>query len=119
MITGAGLAVIASDVSASRTFYESVLGMEIEDDPDGGFLARWDELELRVEGGGRARKRGRRWMEEAGVYVTCTTDDFDALVGGVTARGGRFLGDVVVDAEGRRYCGIADPDGLLIEFVEA
>jgi catechol 2,3-dioxygenase-like lactoylglutathione lyase family enzyme len=119
MITGAGLAVIASDLEASRMFYSSVLGMEIEVDPDGGFIARWGELELRVEGGGRARRRGRRWMEEAGVYVTCTTDDFDALLADLTARGASLLGDVVVDTEGRRYCGIADPDGLLIEFVEA
>jgi catechol 2,3-dioxygenase-like lactoylglutathione lyase family enzyme len=119
MITGAGLAVIASDVGASRIFYQAVLGMEIEDEEDGSFVARWGEFELRIEGGGRARKRGRRWMEEAGVYVTCTTDDFDELVAGLTARGGRLLGDVVVDSEGRRYCGVADPDGLLIEFVEA
>jgi catechol 2,3-dioxygenase-like lactoylglutathione lyase family enzyme len=119
MITGAGLAVIASDLDASRAFYRTVLGMEIEDDPEGGFVARWDDLELRVEGGGRVRRKSRHWMAEAGVYVTCTTDDFDGLMAGFTARGAKLLGDVVVDAEGRRYCGVADPDGLLIEFVEA
>ena len=119
MITRAGLAVIASDLDASRAFYSAVLGMELDEEEDGTFTARREGLALRIEGGGRARRRGRHWMEEAGVYVTCLTDEFDVLVADLRERGATLLGDIVVDSEGRRYCGVADPDGLLIEFVEA
>jgi catechol 2,3-dioxygenase-like lactoylglutathione lyase family enzyme len=119
VITRAGLAVIASDIVRSRAFYASVLGMDVVDDEDGSFVARRENLELRVEGGGRPRRRGRHWMEEAGVYVTCLTDDFDALLADLRGRGAALLGDVVTDADGHRYCGVADPDGLLIEFAEA
>jgi uncharacterized glyoxalase superfamily protein PhnB len=58
-------------------------------------------------------------MEEAGVFVTLRTDDFDALYAELTARGARFLGDVATDPDGRRYAGVADPDGLLIEITDA
>jgi len=114
---GAGLVIYASDLAASRSFYADVLAMAVEPSED-GFCARLGELELHVEGGARPRKRGRHWMQEASAYVRLTTDDFDALHAGLEERGARLLGDVTAGENGLRYCGLADPDGILIEIAE-
>jgi catechol 2,3-dioxygenase-like lactoylglutathione lyase family enzyme len=111
-----GLTVFASDLDATRQFYEDALGMTIEPAGDDTFRARLDGVELIVEGGARPRKRPRYWMEEAGVYLSIRTDDFDALQAALTDRGVAFLGDVTTGPDGTRYAGVADPDGLLIEF---
>jgi len=112
-----GLVIYASDLDASRTFYRDVLGMAVEERDD-GFTARLEELELHVEGGARPRKRGRHWMAEATAYLRIATDDFEALYVALEERGATFLGGLTVGVDGRRYAGLADPDGILIELAE-
>jgi catechol 2,3-dioxygenase-like lactoylglutathione lyase family enzyme len=111
--------VFASDYAASKAFYRDTLGMDIEELGPDTLVARRDGLEVRVDGGAKPRKRGRSWMQEAGVYLTLETDDFQALHDELERRGARFLGEISEDDGGKRYAGLADPDGLLIEIAEA
>ncbi len=119
MRLAAALTVYASDLAATRAFYADVLGMEISDLGPDAVAAKRGDLQVRIEGGAEKRKRGRKWMQEAGLYLTIETDDFSALHADLAARGAEFLGDVSTDADGRRFTGLHDPDGVLIEIVEA
>ena len=118
MTLTAGLTVFSSDLAAARSFYEGILAMDVLETRADAFVVSRAGLELTVEGGARPRKRGRRWMEEAGVYVTLRTADWDRFHRDLVARGATFLGDVAADSDGKRYAGLADPDGLLIEIAE-
>jgi len=117
MTVRGGITVFASDLAASRRFYAEALRMVLSEDED-GFWARRDGLELRVEGGARPRLRSRTFFEEAGVMVRIETDEFDALVGGLTARGIPLLGGGVKEYDDGRFTGFADPDGNLFELIE-
>ena len=119
MRIAAALTVYASDLAASRAFYEGTLGMDVSELGREAVRARRGDLEIRIEGGAEKRKRGRKWMQEAGLYLTIETDDFTALHADLTTRGAAFLGAVAADADGRRFTGLHDPDGVLIEIVEA
>ncbi len=111
--------VYASDYEASKEFYRDNLGMEVEQTGPDSLIARRDGLEIRVDGGARKRKRRRTWMQEAGIYLTLETDDFQGLHDELVRRGATFLGEISEDHAGKRYAGLADPDGLLIEIAEA
>ncbi len=113
------LTVYASDYAASKTFYCDILGMTVEETGPDSCLLRRDGLEVRLEGGAKRRKRGRTWMQSAGVYLTLTTTSFDDLHADLTRRGAGFLGEIAVGPDDKRYAGLADPDGLLIEIAEA
>ena len=113
------LTVYASDLAASRAFYVDVLGMAVSDVDADSLLARRGEIVVRIEGGAEKRRRGRKWMQEAGLYLTITTDDFTKLHADLTKRGATFLGEVSTDADGNRYSGLHDPDGVLIEIAES
>jgi len=113
------ITVYASDLPASRAFYADVLGMDVAELGPEAVVARRGEIQVRIEGGAGKRKRGRKWMQEAGLYLTLETDDFATLHADLTSRGATFLGDVAADADGRRFTGLHDPDGVLIEIVEA
>ncbi len=116
MIASTSLSIVSSDLESARRFYGDVLGCALDEVSEEALIARLPGLELNIEGGGLPRKRSRRWMEEAGVYVTLHVDDFDAFVSGIAERGGELLGEPAEGPDGERYAGIADPDGLLIEI---
>jgi catechol 2,3-dioxygenase-like lactoylglutathione lyase family enzyme len=119
MTLTASITVFATDIAVSRSFYEGILGLTVLEVTDDGFTARRGDLVVTVEGGAIARKRGRRWMQEAGLYLTIRTDDFDGLHGDLVKRGATFLGEVAMDGTGKRFSGLHDPDGVLIEIAEA
>ena len=112
------LTIFTADVDAARTFYGERLGCTIEQTGADSLLAEREGLRLRIEGGARPRRRGRRWMQEAGVLVTLVPRDFDALLRDLERRGVELLGGITTDPEGRRYAGFADPDGNLFEIME-
>jgi len=111
--------VYASDYETSKEFYRDTLGMFVEQIGPDSLVARRDGVEIRVDGGAKKRKRKRGWMQESGIYLTLETDSFDDLYGELQRRGAQFLGAIAEDADGKRYAGLADPDGLLIEIAEA
>lgn len=113
------ITVYASDYETSKEFYRDTLGMFIEQTGPDSLVAHRDGLEIRLDGGAKPRKKRRGWMQEAGVYLTLETDDFDDLYGELTRRGASFLGEIAEGHDGKRYAGLADPDGLLIEIAEA
>jgi predicted enzyme related to lactoylglutathione lyase len=115
----AELTIFASDLEATRAFFAERIGCTISEAREDSLIAERDGLRLRIEGGARPRKRGRKWMEEAGVLVTLLPDDFDALVAELQERGVQLLGGVTTDEGGRRYTGFADPDGNLFEITGA
>ncbi len=114
-----GVTVFASEFETSKAFYRDTLGMDVEEIGPDTLIARRDGLEIRVDGGAKKRKRGRTWMREAGIYLTLETDDFQQLHDELVRRGAKFLGEISEDDAGKRYAGLADPDGLLIEIAEA
>jgi catechol 2,3-dioxygenase-like lactoylglutathione lyase family enzyme len=114
-----GVTVFASEYETSKAFYRDILGMDVDETGPDTLVARRDGLEIRVDGGAKKRKRGRSWMREAGVYLTLETEDFDGLHAELEQRGAAFLGEIAEDDAGKRYAGLADPDGLLIEIAEA
>ena len=111
--------VYASDLAVSRAFYADVLGMHVTEHGSDAVIASRGDLEIRIEGGAERRKRGRRWMQEAGLYLTIETDDFAGLHAELAGRGATFLGEVTRDGDGKRFSGLHDPDGVLIELAEA
>lgn len=118
MIADHRLMIFSADVAAARSFYEERLGFAVEELGGDGFVLRRDGVELLLEGGARARRRGRRWVEEAGVLVSLRTDDFDGLIADLGERGVTFLGEVISGDDGKRVTGFADPDGNLFEIQE-
>ncbi len=119
MITGYRFTVFASDLTRSRDFYEARLGCAISEITELGFTATRDQLIVIVEGGADRRKFGKKWLAEAGLYITIVADDFDATFEDLTARDAPFLDDVSELPDGKRVTGIADPDGVLFEVREA
>jgi catechol 2,3-dioxygenase-like lactoylglutathione lyase family enzyme len=113
------ITVYASDYETSKEFYRDTLGMFVEQTGPDSLTARRDGLEIRLDGGAKPRKKRRGWMQEAGVYLTLETAEFDELYGELSRRGAQFLGEIAKDHDGKRYAGLADPDGLLIEIAEA
>ena len=111
--------VFSSDLVRSRQFYEGRLGCELSDIDDDGFTATRDGLRVDVEGGAVRRRFGKKWLAEAGLYITLVVDDFDAFLEELKERKAPFLDDVTETADGRRVTGIADPDGVLYEIREA
>ncbi len=112
------LTIFTADVAASRAFYADRFGCRIEEVGPDSLVAERDGLRLRIEGGARPRKRGRRWMQEAGVLVTLLPRNFDALIKDLEKRGVELLGSITNDPEGHRYPRFADPDGNLFEITE-
>jgi len=119
MITSHRYTVFASDLPRSRSFYERALGCTLTDLTDEGFTATRDELVVIVEGGAVRRKFGKKWLAEAGLYITLLVDDFDAFVDDLRQREAPFLDDITEAPDGKRVTGIADPDGILYEIREA
>ena len=115
-ITGA-FTIFTADLDTARTFWADGLGFAIEESP-AGFRASRDGFAVEVEGGARPRKRSRRWLAEASVYVTLRVDDFDRFHRDLTKRGVEFLDEVTAGDDGRRVTGFADPDGNLFEIAE-
>ncbi len=111
--------VFASNLQRSRSFYESTLGCTLSDLTDEGFTATRDSLVLIVEGGANPRKLTKRWLGEAGLYITLVVEDFDGILADLTARDAPFLDDVNELPDGKRVTGFADPDGVLYELREA
>lgn len=111
--------VFASDLMRSRQFYENRLGCVLSEIDENGFTATRDGLRVDVEGGAVRRKFGKKWLAEAGVYITLVVEDFDAFLAELKERDAPFLDDVTETADGRRVTGIADPDGVLYEIREA
>ena len=119
MITEHRYTVFASDLVRSRQFYENRLGCTLSEIDENGFVATRDGLRVEVEGGAVRRKFSKKWLAEAGIYITLVVDDFDALLAELKERDAPFLDDVTESADGRRVTGIADPDGVLYEIREA
>jgi predicted enzyme related to lactoylglutathione lyase len=115
---GFELTIFTADVDAARKFYSERFGCAIEEVAADSLIAERDGLRLRIEGGARPRKRGRKWMEEAGVLVTLLPKNFDAFAKELQGKGIELLGGITTDPDGRRYAGFADPDGNLFEITE-
>ncbi len=119
MISGHSFTVFATDLQRSRSFYENRLGCALSDITELGFVATRDQLRIVVEGGAVPRKLGKKWLAEAGLYITILVDNFDEFIADLTERDAPFLDDVTELPDGKRVTGVADPDGVLFEIREA
>ncbi len=106
----------AADYTASKHFYEDVVGLTVRREHSGQ-PHRFTDYDL----GGLALKLFE-WLDpwhgsgHSGLFIE--TDDFDAAVERIRQSDARQF-DVVVHAWGGRCCTVADPFGNLFDLIDA
>lgn len=95
-------------------FYTEVLGARITSSNPNGFRVDLHGLPLNVTNILQNQHREQTLGME---HIAIDTDEFDALVARLKARGIKILEETVV-AGGRRACFFEGPDGVQLEFIE-
>lgn len=102
----------ASDLERSRAFYIDVLGFPVIEEYPTMFAFRAGDVRFSVMGGGHSVQEGAE--PDPNTTVMFRTDDIDATVEELRARGVQFLGPIF-DAPGfMRHIALADPDNNLL-----
>jgi catechol 2,3-dioxygenase-like lactoylglutathione lyase family enzyme len=103
------------DPERTAKFYVDVLGAKIvSQSPSGGYRLNLHGLDLNVSNFLRDQTREQKYGME---HIAIDTDELDALVEKLEARGIRILEQTVVSG-GRRVCFFEGPDGVQLEFIE-
>jgi catechol 2,3-dioxygenase-like lactoylglutathione lyase family enzyme len=116
----AAVRYIVSDISACIAFYRDVLGFSVEMDaaPQFAALSRDDlTLYLNIPGAGSAGKAGGSPEPGGWNRFQLETDDLDATIADLRARGARFRGDIASGAGGRQIL-LLDPSSNVVELFE-
>jgi lactoylglutathione lyase len=103
------------DPDATAKFYVDTLGAKIvNQSPNGGYRLDLHGLSLNVSDFLKQQKREQKYGIE---HIAIDTDELDALVEKLKARGIPILEETVVSG-GRRVCFFEGPDGVQLEFIE-
>jgi catechol 2,3-dioxygenase-like lactoylglutathione lyase family enzyme len=103
------------DPERTAKFYVDVLGAKIvSQSPNGGYRLNLHGLDLNVSNFLQDQTREQKYGME---HIAIDTDELDALVEKLAARGIRILEQTVVSG-GRRVCFFEGPDGVQLEFIE-
>jgi catechol 2,3-dioxygenase-like lactoylglutathione lyase family enzyme len=103
------------DPDETARFYVDVLGAKIVSrNPSGGYRIDLHGLSLNVSNFLAEQKREQKLGME---HIAIDTDELDALVEKLNARGVRILEETTVSG-GRRVCFFEGPDGVQLEFIE-
>ena len=115
---------IVDDVAATRDFYRTHLGFEVEQDAAPEFAAlRRDALRLLVNsttgrgGASQLMPDGRRPAPGGWNRVQLQVDDLAAAVDGLRAAGASFRNDIVSGRGGDQIL-LEDPSGNLVELFQ-
>ena len=99
----------------TANFYVDVLGAKIvSQNPDGGCRLDLHGLSLNVTDFLQSQKREQKYGME---HIAIDTDELDAIVAKLKARGINILEETTVSG-GRRVCFFEGPDGVQLEFIE-
>ena len=103
------------DPEKTAKFYVDVLGAKIvSQSPNGGYRVDLHGLSLNVSNFLEKQKREQKYGME---HIAIDTDELDALVAKLKARGIEILEETIVSG-GRRVCFFEGPDGVQLEFIE-
>jgi len=103
------------DPEATAKFYVETMGAKIvSQSATGGYRVDLHGLSLNVTKFLDNQTREQRYGME---YIAIDTDELDALVERLKARGINILEQTVVSG-GRRVCFFEGPDGVQLEFIE-
>ena len=119
------LHIISSDPDAAASFFENAFGATVKDrgiGPDGTAMVRLDLCGSNVFLKGRAEKptvqapapRSTYGLEHFGMV----TDDLDAAVAELKAKGVKFIQDITNFRPGVRISFLLGPDDIVIELLE-
>lgn len=108
--------VHVKDLDRSVKFYEDVVGLKVVrrlSGPHGDivFLSAGGETLLELMG-------GRSGKTDDDISIGFSTDDLDALMGALHAKGVKVHSGPFAPAPGVRFLFVQDPDGLMVQFVE-
>jgi lactoylglutathione lyase len=104
-----------TDPHKTAQFYVDVLGAKIvSQSPSGGFRVDLHGLSLNVTNHIENQTREQKYGME---HLAIDTDELDALVAQLKARGIEILEQTTVSG-GRRVCFFEGPDGVQLEFIE-
>ena len=103
------------DPEQTAKFYVEVLGAKIvNQSANGGYRLDLHGLSLNVSNFLQEQTREQKYGLE---HIAIDTDELDALVAKLKARGIGILEQTVVSG-GRRVCFFEGPDGVQLEFIE-
>jgi catechol 2,3-dioxygenase-like lactoylglutathione lyase family enzyme len=102
------------DPDQTASFYVEVLGAKIVGRNANGYRLDLHGLALNVTGFLEEQKREQKYGME---HIAIDTDELDAMVEKLKARGIRILEQTTVSG-GRRVCFFEGPDGVQLEFIE-
>jgi len=104
-----------TDPEKTANFYVETLGAKIvSQSANGGYRLDLHGLSLNVSKFLEQQKRKQTYGME---HIAIDTDELDALVEKLKARGIHILEETVVSG-GRRVCFFEGPDGVQLEFIE-
>jgi metallothiol transferase len=102
------------DPEGTAKFYVDVLGAKIVSHNPNGYRLDLHGLALNVTDFLREQTREQKYGME---HIAIDTDELDALVEKLKARGIKILEQTTVSG-GRRVCFFEGPDGVQLEFIE-
>ncbi|KCZ51305.1 VOC family protein [Hyphomonas pacifica] len=114
-----GIFFLCKDVEATRAWYKSVLGMEI--DEYGGASFSHAESGMQFPTGARTIwapfKAGSDYFKPSGsdFMINLMVDDLDGMVERIRAEGGQLEGEPMIESYGK-FAWVMDPDGRKIEL---
>lgn len=116
----AAIRYIVSDLDTTVAFYRDKLGFEVAMNVPQQFAALSRDgltLYLNVPGAGSAGKAGGHPEPGGWNRFSLETDDLDAQIGELRAKGASFRGDVAEGPGGRQIL-VEDPSGNVVELFE-
>ena len=111
---------IVSDIESSVAFYRDMLGFTVDIDRSPQFAALAREgvtLFVNVPGMGSAGRAGGNPEPGGWNRFQIETDDLDATIADLRAKGATFRGEVAEGAGGRQIL-LLDPSGNVVELFE-
>jgi catechol 2,3-dioxygenase-like lactoylglutathione lyase family enzyme len=102
------------DPDATAKFYVETMGATITSKSNMGYRLDLHGLSLNVTDLHKDQKRKQKYGME---HIAIDTDELDAIVAKLKARGINILEETVVSG-GRRVCFFEGPDGVQLEFIE-
>ena len=115
------VAICCHDIEATKQFYGEVIGLrELERPPgiSGNFPSVWYQLgetQLHIV----QEKDYQPLRSPLAPHVAIRTSDFESVIGGIAARGGKFIYGPAEGPDGNVLVVLADPTGNNLEITTA
>ena len=107
-----------SDLDAASKFYVDMLGLKLVKQTDRWLILDISGNQFVLMGGARPVRREESYGAECATVLCLLTDDINRDYEALQAKGVRFFSEVNEVAEGK-YVAFQDPDGNLLELIQA